>query len=364
VSTPAVGTSTGGQPRPAVAGRAGNDDCQSAPLAPVHEAAVLYAADHPAAAEAILRAEIQAASRPGRQAWLMLFDLLEITGNRAGHEALAKLYAARFDQPAPAWTAAAEAPSDPRRAQNRDRRDYFVLKPSALGELAPEIARFAAFAETMGSARLDLGKVASLTAAEADALAAALQRLRRAHLPLWLNGAASLEALLRQALNERPLEATRGCWVLLFELAILQGRQGLHEELALAYAVAFGKPAPAWESYVNPLSAGASPGPAPREAPAEGGVALRGVLSAASQAQFADLAARATAGPELVVDMGKVLRVDFSAGALFFEAVKAIQLAGKRVILANLSELNAALLEAFGFNRHAILLRRDPRPFP
>ncbi len=56
--------------------------------------------------------------------------------------------------------------------------------------------------------------------------------------------------------------------------------------------------------------------------------------------------------------MGKVLRIDFAACAQFFEVVKAIQLAGKRVILSNLSELNAALLEAFGFNRHAILIRR------
>jgi hypothetical protein len=38
--------------------------------------------------------------------------------------------------------------------------------------------------------------------------------------------------------------------------------------------------------------------------------------------------------------------------------VKAIQLAGKRVILAGLNELNAALLEALGVNRYAILVRR------
>ena len=56
--------------------------------------------------------------------------------------------------------------------------------------------------------------------------------------------------------------------------------------------------------------------------------------------------------------MSKVLRIDFAAGAQFFEVVKAIQLAGKRVILSNLNELNAALLEAFGFNRYAILVRR------
>ena len=82
------------------------------------------------------------------------------------------------------------------------------------------------------------------------------------------------------------------------------------------------------------------------------------MISTASQNQFADLAAHAASGSEIVVDMGKVLRIDFAAGAQFFETVKAIQLAGKRVILSNLSELNAALLEAFGFNRHAILIRR------
>ena len=37
---------------------------------------------------------------------------------------------------------------------------------------------------------------------------------------------------------------------------------------------------------------------------------------------------------------------------------RAIQSSGKRVILTNLNELNAALLEALGVNRYAILVRR------
>jgi anti-anti-sigma regulatory factor len=61
---------------------------------------------------------------------------------------------------------------------------------------------------------------------------------------------------------------------------------------------------------------------------------------------------------EVAVDMGKVLRIEFPFTAPFFDAVKAIQLAGKRVILTNLNELNAALLEAMGVNRYAILVRR------
>ena len=50
--------------------------------------------------------------------------------------------------------------------------------------------------------------------------------------------------------------------------------------------------------------------------------------------------------------------IEFNYASAFFDVVKAIQLAGKRVILANLSELSAALLEAMGVNRYAILVRR------
>jgi ABC-type transporter Mla MlaB component len=66
----------------------------------------------------------------------------------------------------------------------------------------------------------------------------------------------------------------------------------------------------------------------------------------------------AAARTEVVVDMSSVLRIDFGYMAAFFDVIKAIQLAGKRVILAELNELNAALLEALGVNRYAILVRR------
>ena len=85
---------------------------------------------------------------------------------------------------------------------------------------------------------------------------------------------------------------------------------------------------------------------------------LKGVLSAASANQIAELNAHGATRAEVVVDMGKVLRIDFPFTSAFFDVIKAIQLAGKRVILTNLSELNAALLEALGVNRYAILVRR------
>ncbi|MNC87983.1 hypothetical protein D3C83_37630 [compost metagenome] len=88
------------------------------------------------------------------------------------------------------------------------------------------------------------------------------------------------------------------------------------------------------------------------------GFELKGVLSEASANQIAELNAYAAARGEVAVDMGKVLRIEFAFTPTLFDAVKAIQLAGKRVILANLNEVNAALLEALGVNRYAILVRR------
>ncbi|MGE0356677.1 MAG: STAS domain-containing protein [Burkholderiales bacterium] len=344
------------------AGRTGSEEFHSAQLPPAQEAAVLYAANLPGPAEALLRSLTKdPASRSNKQPWLMLFDLFEVTQNRAEYEALSMLYTVKFEQSPPAWTGGETAASDPRRGQSKERKDFFALKPNALGELAPEIEKFVAFAESMGTVRLDLGKVASITAAEAALLAAALRRLRHAKLPMWFNNADTLERVLRAAFNERASDATRSFWLLLFELFVLQDRLESFEELGLEYAVAYEMSPPIWEVYVNPVaaasarsataSANATPEP-------EAGFVMKGVLTLASQNQFADLAAHASAGPEIAVDMGKVLRIDFAAAAAFYEVVKAIQLAGKRVILSNLSELNAALLEAFGFNRHAILIRR------
>lgn len=359
-SAPSFGTP---KPAPRQAGRVGSEEYHSAPLPPTQEAAILYSANLVAPAEAVLKAETRSpANRSNKQPWLMLFDLFEVTQNRSEYDALSLLYTVKFEQSPPAWAGGSEAASDPRRSQSRERKDFFALKPNAMGELAPEIEKFVAFAESMGTVRLELGKIASITASEAALLAAALRRLRHAAMPMWFNNAESLERVLRATFNERASEAIRSFWLLLFELYILEGKMEPFEELGLEYAMAFEISPPSWEVYVNKVAEAANRAPAAPvpAAPAQpqAGFVLKGVVSTASQNQFADLAAHAAGGTELVVDMGKVLRIDFAAGAQFFEVVKAIQLAGKRVILSNLSELNAALLEAFGFNRHAILIRR------
>jgi anti-anti-sigma regulatory factor len=349
----------------------GSEEFHSASLPTAQEAAILYAANQADAAIQLLKHEIKdPVGRNNKQAWLMLFELYHLAQNHAEFDTLSMLFTVKFEQSPPAWSEDGDAANDPRRNQNRERKDFFALKPNAAGEFAAEVEKFLAFAESQGTVRLDVAKVAAINAEEATLFANALAHLRKKQTPMWFNNFDSLEKVLRAAFNEKATEAQRPYWLLLFEIYILQGKMNEFEELGMEFAVAFEMSPPNWETYVNPVAetttkgaVAAAKGAATKPTPlahsaADAGHALKGVLSAASANQIAELNAYAAARTEVVVDMAKVLRVEFGFAAAFFDVVKAIQLAGKRVILTSLNELNAALLEAMGVNRYAILVRR------
>lgn len=360
----AISTPSNIRPAGRAGGRTGSEEYHSSGLPAAQEAAVLYSANHADSAIALLKAEIKdALGRNNKQAWLMLFDLYQIAQNRAEFEALSMLFTVRFEQSPPAWMDNADVANDPRRGgQSRERKDFFAMKPAADGSIAPDIDKFTEFAAVHGSVRLDVGKLTAITAPEATAMTAALQKLRRQNLPMWFNSLDVLEKLLRAGFNMLATEDQKPYWLLLFELFVLQGKAQEFEELGLEYAVAFEMSPPNWEVYMNAISAAAKPSaapaaPAPAAAP-EAGFALKGVLTTSSANQLAEMNGYAASRGEVVVDLGRVMRIDFAFTGAFFDAIKAIQLAGKRVILTSLNELNAALLEALGVNRYAILVRR------
>lgn len=369
MATPAVGGTPASNVRPAArpAGRLGSEEYHSASLPTAQEAAVLYAANHADAAINLLKVEIKdAMGRNNKQAWLMLFDLFQIDQNRQEFDSLSMLFTVKFEQSPPAWAENVDSANDPRRAQGRERKDFFAFKPTADGEITGDIGKFVVFAESQGTVRVDAAKVVSMTAEDATLLVAALTKLRKKQMPMWFNNVEPLEKVLRAAFNEKATDEQRPYWLLLFELHILQNKVNEFEELGLEYAVAFEMSPPNWETYVNTVAAAAvkssaraaaAAAPAGPAAP-EAGFDLKGVLSTASSNQIAELNGFASTRTEVVVDMSKVLRVEFGFTSAFFDVVKAIQLAGKRVILTNLNELNAALLEALGVNRYAILVRR------
>ncbi|MBL8512386.1 MAG: STAS domain-containing protein [Betaproteobacteria bacterium] len=364
-----VGNGTGAHAKPAMASSGTFTAEQLSPdstaFPPLYEAALLYAADCYDAAELVLKENLR--SKEGKDSlrvWLMLFDLYHLTNNRKEFDALSMLFTVKFERSPPVWTSASET-ADPRRKEKRERKDFFPMSPTPESGLLPEIDKFEAFAKEMGSCRVGFEKVKVIHNEEAELLSLVFARLRRMKIPMWFNGFADFTALLKKSINDlsgQPVSSSQGYWSLLFELYILDGKHEEYDELGLEYAVAFEMSPPAWEDVVRPGGPadekGAAPG-ADSQAPAEAGVALKGVFSANSKDMLQQLAIFAASRPqEVMVDLSGLMRIDFSATSQFFEAVRSIHLAQKRVILSNLNELVAAQLEVFGMTKHAILMRK------
>jgi len=366
---PAAPAAPPGRPALAATGSFSTDQLSpdSSNLPPIYEAAVLYAADRYDAAQEALKDHLKTAEGKGSiRTWLMLFDFYQLTNNRKEFDALSMLFTVKFERSPPVWTESLDN-ADPRRKEKRERKDFFPLTPNADGALLPEIDKLESFARSMGTCRIDFGKVKGMLSEEAELLTMVFQRLRKEKVPLWFNGFDDFAALLKQSINDKngqPLERCQGYWSLLFELFILEGKLNEYEELGLEYAVAFEMSPPAWEVVLRPTNAEGDVAPVGTvrqgNAPTNtaGGFPLKGVVSANNREMLQQLTIHASGKQEVNVDMSELLRIDFAAAGLFFDTVRSIQQGGKRVVLTNINELVAALLELFGMAKHAILMRK------
>ena len=336
-------------------------DANSFPV--IYEAAILYSADYYDAARETLKEHMKTEEgKSSIRTWLMLFDLYQLTHHRTEFESLSMLFTVKFERSPPVWKSDGGS-NDPRRKEKREQKDLFVMTPDLDGALLAEIDRFEDFARDIGTCRIEFSKVKSILAEEAELFSIVFQRLRRAKIHLWANGPEDFSAILKASINEAsgaPPSSTRGWWSLLFELTILDGRMDDYEELGLEYAVAFEMSPPPWEDIVRPAGAADSALDLDKDAESSthGGFMLNGVVGASSKEMLQQLAIFASAKQEVLIDTSGLLRIDFAVAGQFFEAIRAIQLSQKRVILSNLNELVAALLEVFGMSKHAILMRK------
>lgn len=331
----------------------------------IYEAAILYAADCYEASQETLKDHLKTSDgKNSIRAWLMLFDLYQLTYNRTEFDSLSMLFTVKFERSPPVWIDDADN-SDPRRKEKRERKDFFLLNPGAEGALLEEIDKFEIFTKKMGSCRVEFSKIQSILVEEAELLSIVFQRLRRNKIPIWFNNFNEFAALLKKQINDAaslPINASQGYWSLLFELYILDGKLDEYEELGLEFAIAFEMSPPAWEVVVRPTGASDSAAPAAPSAANNQkesvGFPLKGVVNTASKEMLQQLSIYASTKQEVVIDMSGLLRIDFNAIGVFFEVIRAIHLSQKRVILSNLNELVSALLEVFGMTKHAILMRK------
>jgi len=151
------------------------------------------------------------------------------------------------------------------------------------------------------------------------------------------------EELLRERVALGGERSERVAWVMLLEIFHALGRRAEFEALAHRYRTAFGASSrPAWGF--------------PAQVSAPGTFQLKGTL--ATSGDLAGLVAHARSRATVAIDMGHVDRIDFAFAASFCELLRVFRIQGKRVILANIAEVHAALLESLDTGQHLVLLRR------
>jgi ABC-type transporter Mla MlaB component len=360
---------TGTTPTPAAAGSTAFGDPltqDSTTFPALYEAAILFSAEYNDAAQETLKEYLR--TNDGKNSirtWLMMFDFYQITKNRKEFDALSMLFTVKFERSPPVWTDTQEV-ADPRRKEKRERKDFFQMAPDADGALLSEIDRLESFAKEVGTVRIDFSKVKTILSEEAELFAIVFQRLRRAKVHVWFNQFDQFAALLKKAINDAtglPLKASQGFWTLMFEAFILDGKLNEYEDLGLEYAVAYEMSPPAWVVVTRPSSSDDEDEGVPKGDHAEKitvGFPLAGVVTVGSKDILQQLQIYAAAKQEVMIDATNLMRLDFNAVTMFFETIRAIHAGQKRVILSNLNELVAALLEVFGLGKHAILMRKRP----
>lgn len=149
--------------------------------------------------------------------------------------------------------------------------------------------------------------------------------------------------LLRVRIERSVEPGDDKAWRMLLELYHLTGKRAEFDALAARYRCAFvASAAPAW-GYPAAVSV-------------PGMFILKGVV--ASDRDLAALVQHARTCMTVAIDMSEVQRIDFGFAASFFELLQSFQGQRKRVILANIGELHAALLEVIRTNHDMALLRR------
>lgn len=170
-----------------------------------------------------------------------------------------------------------------------------------------------------------------------------LEATKEAAVLFAANFADAAIALLR-AQTELPAELADGtAWRMLLEMYHISGKRSEFDALAARYRRAFGvATAPAW-GYPAPVRT-------------TGMFALKGVI--ASNSDLAELLEHGRTCMTVAIDMSEVQRIDFGFAISFSELLRYFHDQRKRVILANIGEIHAALLESLGTNHHLVLLRR------
>ncbi len=311
--------------------------------ADVEQVVVLFANGQDAAARGLLETYIRSyPGERGKRFWNLLFDLLQVTGDRPAFDRLCVEFAEACETSPPSWREAPAVQHVPALAGVRQ----LSLQGVLTAEGAQPVADLARLVEQKVAAQVDCSKLIGCDDEVAGQLATLLIAARRRKLALTL---ANVDAVLRR-LSDRLQVGTaehEPAWRLLLELLQRHASQEVFEERAVDYAVTFELSPPSWEALPQALAVAAEL-PVPDDAQY-----LSGELK---NARFDDLAEYLAHSEAPVLDFGAVRRLDFFSAGQLVNRIAPLKAAGREVVIRSPNHLVAELMAVVGLNKQARII--------
>ncbi len=333
----------------------------------VEETAILFANGLIEPAEAGLRAAIQTdqLGESAQHGWLMLFELLQQRGDKAGFDSLTIEYVLRFESSPPAWIEykddhdlAAIGAAAGRTALSASAP--VIVLPDAIDEgVVKHLEQLKNHSQSHQSITLDSSNVRSIDPVGAELLLRVINAFKRASHELLLQGADQLVTPLRSAVEAGRRDPSDAVWMLLLEVFRLLNRQHDFEETGIQYCITYEVSPPSWEPAPPNLKTRAAVPQAAAVPEAVDGLTWRGTLRGEGEPQFGRLMAASRLDKRLVVDCMYLKRIEFATATGMLAMVTKVRQNGATVEFRHVNYLIGALFALLGVDAVAqVQLRR------
>ncbi len=287
----------------------------------LENAALMFAHGNESAAKAALAHALDTSERSQQMVWMCLFDLHARGNDRTAFEELALRFVVQFERSAPAWDEMAGASSSDPTASNARVKPKSLLRGELTDPQAPVIVALVEASKRKDGLppRFDLD-IADLDGASDVCgllLAGSLASLRRKGAVISIRG---LDATTRRlsAMLQAGDATHKGLWYLVLELLQWSAQSQMFEDRAVDFAVTFGISPPSMEPLTavqrSVLTARAADVTATDEALAHDRIVWIGELKGPADHCLKTLSLEAVTTNPVIVDMRRVLRVDFVCG--------------------------------------------------
>jgi len=332
----------------------------------IEETAILFANGLIEPAEAGLRSAIQSdqLGEAAQHGWLMLFELLQQRGDKAGFDSLTIEYVLRFESSPPAWIEYKDEPGLAgvaaalgRPAQTAS-APVIVLPESVDEGVVKHLEQLKNHSQSHQSITLDSSNVRSFDAVGAELLLRVINAFKRASHELLLQGADQLVTPLRAAVEAGRRDPSDAVWMLLLEVFRLLNRQHDFEETGIQYCITYEVSPPSWEPAPPNLKTRAAVAQAVVPEAVDG-LSWRGTLRGEGEPHFGRLMAASRVDKRLVVDCMYLKRVEFATATGMLAMVTKVRQNGATIEFRNVNYLIGALFALLGVDAVAqVQLRR------